>query len=245
MHQKPLLGVLGGMGPLATVDFLHKLVMDMPAARDQDHVPVVAWNVAQIPDRQAYLAGGDVSPLPAMREGVERLVAAGATRIVIPCNTAHHWFDELAASCRVPFIHIADATLAAVRALAECAEEPVRLGLIATRGLLASGLYQRRFTAAGIDFLVPSDDEVERLFTPGCYAVKAGDVEAGAHLLEAVGDALRERGATHLILGCTEVPLAYERIRSEHLMVSIDTNLALAQACIDYWQRARLDPQAV
>ena len=116
MRKNPLIGVLGGMGPLATVDFMHKLVQDMPAARDQEHVPVVVWNVPQVPDRQNFLAGGKVSPLPAMLEGVERLVAAGATRLVIPCNTAHHWFDDLAASTPVPFIHIAEATLAAIRA---------------------------------------------------------------------------------------------------------------------------------
>lgn len=98
-------------------------------------------------------------------------------------------------------------------------------------------MYQQRFADAGFDCLVPSDDEVERLFTPGCYAVKAGDVEAGAQLLEAVGDALPERGATHLILGCTEVPLAYERIRSVHLPLYVDTNRALAGACIDAWLR--------
>lgn len=244
MDKNPLIGVLGGMGPLATVDFMAKLVHDMPAARDQDHVPVVVWNVAQIPDRQDYLAGKGVSPLPAMREGVERLVAAGATRIVIPCNTAHRWFDELAAAFPVPFIHIADATLAAVRALAPDLNG-VRLGLIATRGLLDYGMYQQRFAAAGIDCLVPHDDEVECLFTPGCYAVKGGDVEAGGRLLEAVGDALLERGATHLILGCTEVPLAFERVRSPLLAVGIDTNRALAKACIDYWQVARRDPAAI
>ena len=242
--QSALVGVLGGMGPLATVDFMLKLVQDMPAAKDQEHVPVVAWNVAQIPDRQDYLAGKGVSPLPAMQAGVERLVAAGATRIVIPCNTAHRWFAELAAGCPVPFIHIADATLAAVRAqVADLGR--VRLGLIATRGLLNDGMYQRRFADAGLDCLVPTDDEVERLFTPGCYAVKGGDVEAGGRLLEAVGEVLCQRGATHLILGCTEVPLAFERIRSPLLAVSIDTNRALAKACIDYWQQVRSEAGAV
>lgn len=237
MAQRYLLGVLGGMGPLATVDFLHKLVQDMPAARDQDHVPVVVWNVAQIPDRQNFLAGHGESPLPAMLSGLERLAAAGATQIAIPCNTAHRWYADLAAASPVPIVHIAEATLDRVRVLAE--HGPVRPGLIATRGLLACGMYQQRFADAGFECLLPSDAEVERLFTSGCYAVKAGDVEAGAQLLEAVGDALLERGATHLILGCTEVPLAYDRIRSAHLPFCVDTNRALAGACIDAWLRAR------
>ena len=84
----PLIGVLGGMGPLATVDFLHKLIVALPASRDQEHVPTVVWDVPQIPDRQRALAGSGESPLPAMLAGVAQLNAAGATRIVVPGNTA-------------------------------------------------------------------------------------------------------------------------------------------------------------
>jgi len=234
--RPPLIGVLGGMGPLATVDFLHKLVEEMPAAVDQDHVPVLAWNVAQIPDRQQALAGTGESPLPALVDGIRRLAGAGATRIVIPCNTAHHWFDELAAASPVPLIHIVDATLAVL----ESGNGPSgTVGLIATRGALASGLYQRRFEQAGIAYLENTDDELETLFTPGCYAVKRGEVEAGGRLLEAAADALVARGAKRLILACTEVPLALERIGSRHLPISVDTNRALARACVSYWQQAR------
>jgi len=232
---KPLIGVLGGMGPLATVDFLHKLVQEMPAASDQDHVPVVAWNVAQIPDRQKALAGTGVSPLPAMLDGLQHLVAAGATRIVIPCNTAHNWFDALAAESPVPLIHIVDATLTVLRQ----AKTAGPVGLIATRGMLASGMYQQRIEAEGISCLCSTDEELDQWFTPGCYAVKGGDVEAGGRLLEQVAEASLARGATRLILACTEVPIALESIRSKHLPISIDTNRALAKACVDYWQQVR------
>ena len=235
--RAPLVGVLGGMGPLATVDFLHKLVQEMPATVDQDHVPVVAWNVAQIPDRQQALAGNGESPLPAMVDGLMRLVAAGATRIAIPCNTAHHWFDQLAAASPVPLIHIADATLAELRREADA--EGGAVGLIATRATLAAELYQQRFDRAGIAYLLNSDDELNTLFTPGCYAVKRGDVEAGGRLLEAAAQALVVRGARRLVLACTEVPLALERIGSPLLSLSIDTNRALARACVAYWQQVR------
>lgn len=236
-ERPPLVGVLGGMGPLATVDFLHKLVQEMPAAVDQDHVPVLAWNVAQIPDRQQALAGTGESPLPALVDGIKRLASAGVTRIVIPCNTAHHWFDQLAAASPVPLIHIADATLAALASDKE--NDSGVVGLIATRGTLVSGLYQQRFAAAGIDYLVSTDDELDTLFTPGCYAVKQGDVEAGGRLLEAAAQALIDRGAGRLVLACTEVPLALERIGSCLLPLCIDTNRALARACVEYWQQAR------
>ena len=241
-ERPPLIGVLGGMGPLATVDFLHKLVQEMPAAVDQDHVPVLAWNVAQVPDRQQALAGTGESPLPVLVDGVKRLVGAGVTRIVIPCNTAHHWFDQLAAASPVPLIHIADATLAVLAGDKEndrANGQGGAVGLIATRGTLVSRLYQQRFEAAGIDYLVSTDDELDTLFTPGCYAVKRGDVEAGGRLLEAAAQALIDRGAGRLVLACTEVPLALERIGSHLLPLCIDTNRALARACVEYWQQAR------
>ena len=235
--RTPLVGVLGGMGPLATVDFLHKLIQEMPAAIDQDHVPVLAWNVAQIPDRQQALAGTGESPLPALVDGIKRLAGAGVTRIVIPCNTAHHWFDQLDAASPVPLIHIADATLAALAGDKE--NDSGVVGLIATRGTLVSGLYQQRFAAAGIDYLLNTDDELDTLFTPGCYAVKRGDIEAGGRLLEAAAQALIDRGARRLVLACTEVPLALERIGSRLLPFCIDTNRALAQACVAYWLQVR------
>lgn len=237
--ETPLIGVLGGMGPLATVDFMHKLIQEMPAAIDQDHVPVVAWNVAQIPDRQKALAGTGESPVPAMRHGVERLVAAGATRIVVPCNTAHHWFDELAAASAVPFIHIAEATVAVIRATLGEAATGATVGLVATRGTWNSGIYQARLAAQGLRAIENTDAEMDALFTPGCYAVKRGEVEAGGRLLEQAADALLARGATYLVLACTEVPVALEAIGSRHLPISIDTNRALARACVDYWQQHR------
>lgn len=80
---------------------------------------------------------------------------------------------------------------------------------------------------------------MDQCFTPGCYAVKGGAIEAGGHLLEKVADALLARGATRLILACTEVPVALESIRSRHLPISIDTNRALAKACVEYWQTVR------
>lgn len=236
--RAPLIGVLGGMGPLATVDFLYKLVQEMPTAVDQDHVPVLAWNVAQIPDRQQALAGTGASPLPALIDGIKRLAGAGVTRIVIPCNTAHHWYDQLAAASPVPLIHIADATLEFLQSDGADGQSGA-VGLIATRGTLNSRLYQQRFEAAGIAYLLNTDDELDTLFTPGCYAVKRGDVEAGGHLLEDAAQALIARGAKRLVLACTEVPLALERIGSHHLSISIDTNRALARACVRYWQQAR------
>lgn len=233
-----MIGVLGGMGPLATLDFLQKLLVATPAGSDQEHAPTVVWNVPQIPDRQKALAGTGESPLPALLEGIARLNAAGATRIVIPCNTAHLWFDDLAQASQAPLIHIVDATLAKLATGNDAAAAPV--GLIATRGALKAGLYQSRFVAQGVPFLLNTDAELDELFTPGCYAIKKNQLERGGALLERAGRCLVERGARRLVLACTEVPVGLAHVSSDLLAISVDSTQALADACVSYWQRSSM-----
>lgn len=228
-----LIGVLGGMGPLATLDFLHKLLQARAALRDQDHVPTVTWNVPQIPDRQQALAGRGEDPLPAMAEGVARLDAAGATCIAIPCNTAHAWHSALSARSRVPILHIVDAT---VQALLAGHRGGGHIGLIATRGALDQGLYQSRLEAAGLDYLIPTPQDLDTLFTPGCYAIKANDIATGGRLLARSAQALLDRGATRLVLACTEVPIGLQHAAPQLLAISVDPAMALAQACIRHWE---------
>ena len=227
-----LVGILGGMGPLATVDLMAKIIAHTPATRDQDHVPVVAWNVPQVPDRQRALAGEGPSPLPAMQEGIARLNQAGATCIAIACNTAHHWHDALQAASNAPILHIARITLAVLQ------REPVAgpVGLIATHGTLATRLYQDLLEPAGIECLVPDAEQMDALFVPGCYAIKRGAVDEGGGLLDTLAGTLAARGATRLLLACTEVPVGLERIGSSLLPICIDPTLALAQACIAHYR---------
>jgi aspartate racemase len=233
--QAPLIGVLGGMGPLATVDFLHKVVVSTPAARDQDHVPLLVWSVPQIPDRQKALAGTGESPLPAMLHGIRRLNEGGATRIAIACNTAHLWSNELARASKAPLIHIVDAAITAVE---RQGGQDGPIGIVATRGTLNANLYQDRLVARKLSFLINTDDEVDTLFTPGCYAVKQNQLDQGGALLESAARRLVERGARTLILACTEVPVGLAHIGSDLLPISIDPTQALADACIRYWLEA-------
>src|SRR3712207_6717344 len=107
--HKRLVGVLGGMGPAATVDFMAKVIAVTPAEVDQDHVPMIVHQVPQIPSRTAAVAQGTHEPLAAMIEGLRVLENAGAEILVIPCNTAHHWYEQLARSTPLEIIHIADA----------------------------------------------------------------------------------------------------------------------------------------
>ncbi|WP_309139629.1 amino acid racemase [Siccirubricoccus sp. G192] len=106
------LGVLGGMGPLASAQFMARLTLLTPAERDQDHIPALLWSDPRVPDRTAARLGGGEDPLPALLRGLRGLEAAGCGAIAIPCNTAHGWFDALQAATGLPILHIVDAAAA-------------------------------------------------------------------------------------------------------------------------------------
>jgi len=231
------IGILGGMGPAAAIDLQARVLAATPASRDRDHVPVVVWNVPQVPDRVAAILGGGESPLGAMLAGARALEAAGAEAIAIACNTAHHWADELAAALGVPLLHIADAATAA---LDRRSPRPRTVGLLATRGTLASGFYARRLERRGLAWIAPGEDIQEASVDPAIAAVKAGDRAGAARHFRAAATALRDRGADVLLLACTELPLAAAGSGLEDRC--LDANLALAEAIVA-WSRGGEAPR--
>jgi aspartate racemase len=204
-----VVGVLGGMGPLATIDFMRKVLDATPAVRDQDHVPMIVSCVPQIPDRTAAFRGEGGSPLEAIVACGRRLASAGADLIVMPCNTAHLWFDEVQAQLQRPMLHLVDA---AVREATALAGPQARVGLLATDATIASGLYINRHPAdaSPVQWLLPTASEMLEHVMPGIEAVKAGQLAQGQALLVAAAQALRLRGAAAVVLGCTEIPLVLD-----------------------------------
>ncbi|AHB11081.1 aspartate/glutamate racemase family protein [Zymomonas mobilis] len=233
MAKPVLIGVLGGMGPLATLDLLHKIIAATPAEKDQDHVPVVCWNVPQIADRQKALAGKGDSPLPQLLEGIEKLNRLDVSHIVIPCNTAHHWYHALVEVSHAPILHIADETITQILSMEAV---PKKVGIIATQGTLSAGWYQKKLIAANIEVIFPTEGEMNRLFVAGCYAVKQNKLATAAQLLEELSASLVNRGAEKLLLACTEVPLALAYNNSPFLKKSIDPTEMLAQSCVNIWK---------
>ena len=198
------LGVLGGMGPLASAYFMQRLTLMTEAGRDQDHIPAVLWSDPQVPDRTAARVAGGEDPLPALRRGILGLEAAGCGAIAIPCNTAHGWYAGMQATTALPILHIVTAT----------GDELTRLGIsngpigvMGTAGTLAMRLYQQGLGGRGWDCLVPEEGEMMSQVTPAIDRVKANRVaEAYAPLAE-VARRLMARGARAVVLGCTEIPL--------------------------------------
>jgi aspartate racemase len=230
-------GILGGMGPAAALDLQAKILALTPATRDEEHVPVVTWNVPQIPDRVAAIAGRGPSPLPAMAEGARALEAAGAEAIAIACNTAHHWADELRAGMRVPLLHIVDAVAVAIEARAA---RPARIGLLATRGTFASGFYGRRLEALGYEWIAPDEACQSAFVNHAIAAVKAADFDRARERFAGAASHLAGRGADLLLLGCTELPLASTGTEFESRC--LDANHALAQAIVRFALGARAGP---
>ncbi len=229
----PKLGVLGGMGPMATVDFLHKLVDRTPAKADHEHIPTITCSVPQLPDRIQAIFEGGASPLPRLIDAIETLQNAGAVCIAMPCNTAHYWYEEFAPAAKVPFLHIADTAMTAV---GNGKSSKMKLGLMGTRGTLKAGFYQKRFAAQGIDHLVTAAADQEKLVDPAIKAIKANELEQATPLIERAAESLLAQGATTVVLACTEIPVVMHRFRPELRERCIDVTVALADASIAWWQ---------
>ena len=235
------IGILGGMGPEATVDLFGKIVRVTPARVDQDHVRVVIDNNPKIPDRTAFLRGCGPDPVPAMQASIDGLVRMGADLILIPCNTAHVYYDRLQANTPVPILHIMREVAAALT-VGPSGQPRVRTaGLLATELTVESGLYHEALAAVGVEVLAPPPDVqawvTEAIF--GADGIKAGVyAPARARLLRA-GRYLVEQGAEVLIAGCTELPLV---LRPHDFAVPwIDPAEILARAAL----RRVLGPEGV
>ncbi len=199
-----VVGVLGGLGPAATLDFFAKVLAATPAVRDQEHLHLILDVDPGVPDRNDAVAGRGPSPAPELAAMARRLEGAGADFLVMVCNAAHAFQDAIEEAVTVPFVSIVDETVQATLA----SRPEVRcVGVLAAEGALDAGLYQRAFAAHDVVVVVPEGEDRD-VFMELMYAIKAGDtgdtVRAGMLRLARL---LAEAGAQVLVAGCTEVPL--------------------------------------
>lgn len=195
-------GVLGGLGPESTVDFMARVLAATAAGTDQDHIRMLVDHNPGVPNRHDAIAGRSASvgpQLAAMASGLER---AGADFLVMVCNTAHAWTGDIRAAVDIPFISIIEVT---VEALAGSGAD--RVGVMAAEGCLQAGLYQDALAAAGYQAVLWSDSDLQR-FMDLVYRIKAGahGARESADML-GLAAGLADAGADILIAGCTEIPL--------------------------------------
>lgn len=228
-----LAGVIGGMGPDATIDFMSRVLRHTPAGCDQDHVRMLVDQNPRIPSRQLALRGEGEDPGPVIAEMARRLEAGGAEFLVMPCNAAHAWKDDIVAAARIPFISIIDESVS--KAL-QCVPGDGAVGLLTTPGCFKAGLYQRALSAADRAVVLQSPEELAEAMS-FIDRIKGGDKsESVARGVCELAERLVHRGAKTIIAACTELPLVLQQsmiavplISSTDVLAERTVALALAQ----------------
>lgn len=236
--KKPFkVGLIGGLGPAATVDLYDKIVKATPAKIDQEHIKLVVEQNPQIPDRTAALLHGGEDPTIALYNCAKRLEKDGCDAIIVPCNTAHAFVPYLERHLGIPFINMQQTALDEIaRKLGETA----RIGLLATSGTVQTGIYSEKAQSMGLPMFVPDHAHQERVMASiyGPKGAKAGytDGICKEDLLSAAKYLVEEYDCNCLILGCTELPLILDEsddfeIAGKHVMV-IDPTASLARKVV-------------
>jgi aspartate racemase len=229
--EKKVIGILGGMGPEATVSLFRRIVEVTGATRDQDHIRIIIDNNPKIPDRTPAILGGGESPVPLMVSTARNLERAGADFIIIPCVSAHQFIDSLREAISIPILSIVDAVIAELEITSPALQV---VGLLATTGTITGGHFQRGLEEVGYVVKVPVSADQEKLVMEAIYGdrgIKAGflSAENRSKLMEA-SRRLMEMGAQGIIGGCTEVPLV---LSQEDLSVPFfDSLLILARESV-------------
>ena len=225
--MKKSIGILGGMGPLATADLLIKIVTMTRASCDNEHIRVFVDDNSAIPDRTAAILYGGPDPVPEMLSALRNLEKCGADCLLMPCNTAHYYLPRLQRETAIPFLNVLTVTAARCRELFP----GKTAAILATTGALATGLYQDALMAEGVPYLLPDEGEQAKLMHLIYDLVKASlPLHPEIRLWREVLDGLRQRGADYFILGCTELPIVANTLELEGPF--LDPTAELARAAI-------------
>ena len=233
--RSELLGVLGGMGPAATAEFLSRLVNLTDSDTDQDHISSITLMLPEVPDRSIAILNGSDAPYEYLKQGTQRLADYGATIIAIPCNSAMHWFTDLEQSTSVPIINIAKQTmdLLAVKQM-PCAV------LWGTRGLCGGNIFAKAL--APDTQLDRTSRKVQLEIDETIMLVKSGQLNKASDLLESLlKNHLRVSGTLPVILGCTELSVAAKPLSGIYPI--IDSLDCLALECIRQCGFPQLEPR--
>jgi len=228
-----MIGILGGMGPEATLDLYSNIIRLTPAKKDQDHIQVLIHSNPKIPDRTEAIAQHGESPLPYLIESAKILEQGGAGIIAMPCNAAHHYLPEIRRHISIPFIDMIEETRCRIRVRCpDCST----VGLIATMGTVVSRVYPESLRKAGIAVQLPDREDQQKI------QVAIDQIKAGVHnrstqeTLQSIGSHMSEAGAESIILGCTEIPLAfnsaevnYPTLNPTSILAEVAVAWALAQ----------------
>ena len=225
MTGKKKIGIVGGMGPMATVYLFQKIVENTESPDDQGHIRIFIDNCPQIPDRTKAISRGDHTPAQMILSCAKGLAGQGADMILMPCNTAHYFYEEVQKDLSVELVNMIDET---ARSLAE--QKVHTAGLMATTGTVNANLYQKYCEKRGIGILLPDKEEQDAVMDFIYSGVKASNWTYDVKALRRAAEHLLERGASTLILGCTEIPVGFHMFGLD--LPGVDTLEVLARAAV-------------
>ena len=204
------IGILGGMGPLATADLFRKIILHTRADSDREHIPVIIDSNTAIPDRTEYLLGRGESPLDELVKTALRLEAMGADILLMPCNTAHFFYEEIRSRIGIDFINMIEETALQVKKEGGGKKS----ALLSTEGTSVSGIYDKVFAEMGLELIKPEKDEQDKV-SEVIYNVKKGVLKGYEKSFKGLLASLKKRGAGSFILGCTELPVYFETLKAD------------------------------
>jgi len=205
MEYKKIIGVLGGMGPAATVDLLDKIVKAATVSRDQDHPRIIVDNNPKIPDRTPAILENGPSPLPMLVQSAKLLEMARVDFIIIPCVTVHYFYAKLQEQISTPILHIVRETM---KYLLLRYPDVRKVGLIATTGTVRSGLFDEACIAANLELIKPTPEVQSAKVMKAIYSIKdRGPSDVSRTLAREAAETLIGSGVQAVIAGCTEIPL--------------------------------------
>jgi len=222
---KKTVGIMGGMGPMATADLIYNIVSQTAAEKDSDHVHLLIDSDGSVPDRTAAILYGKESPLAHLCTMAKKLEYMGADIIAISCNTSHYFYDQICEAVNVPVINMIDET---ARRVARSGAK--RVLLLATDGTVKMGLYDKYFSRYGIETAYMTEEGQREVMKLIYDCVKAGHYEFDTELF---CRHLREAGAEDMpvVLGCTELPIAFKHFGIDEFC-TVDPSRILASAII-------------
>ena len=225
--KKKTIGILGGMGPEATVYLFNLIIKATAAAKDQDHARILVWNDPTVPPRTDAIFGLGPSPLPRLLAGAKVLQRGGADLIVMPCLTAHYYAGRIAARSKLPLVNLIDESLREAKRRIPGLR---KAGLLASSGTVQSGLFHKHYARGGIEVMAPEPDEQRAVMDAiiGRQGIKAGFTTGRPRaVIVRAARRLVKRGAEAVIAGCTEVPLV---LRPSDLDVPLIEPMGIAAA---------------
>ncbi|NLY77159.1 MAG: aspartate/glutamate racemase family protein [Tissierellia bacterium] len=224
-----ILGVIGGMGPLATCNFFEKIIRLTSADRDQEHIHVIIDNNTNIPDRTDFILGKGEDPRTELIRSAMRLELAGADYIAIPCNTAHYFYEDIIKFTKAKVLNMVEETAIYLK---KNHREHKNFLLLATKGTYSSQIYKKTFEKHGLNIIVPDNEDRDTIME-WIYGVKSSVFDVTAKDFETLIDKYNHNKDIPAILGCTELSTLAEIIglSAEY----VDPLLILAQRCVEIY----------